>query len=140
MRIKHIGLHSFVLAIVNFASVIAGFGIYHLFRPINQISLQAPVAALICIFIFVIWSVFIQNILSKGLSLKGISEFLGVYVASLLWAPALFVPIHYLSQGYLTSYDNLLAGWLFQLPVNLLAVLTVFKINKLSHANEEIAK
>jgi len=48
---------------------------------------------------------------------------LGVCLAlSILWAPLVFVPLHYFTQGYVTSVGNLVALVLYQLPVNLLAL------------------
>lgn len=40
----------------------------------------------------------------------------------------IFVPLHYVSQGYLTSIGNILGIWFFQVPVNLLAILAAHKL------------
>lgn len=124
MRILRICLHSLVLTVANIGFIIVGFGVYHLLKPVNQIAIQAPVAAILCITAFVVWSLFIPRLPFKGLPLQGTSELAWVYLAALLWSPIVFVPLHYITQGYLTSVGNILATWFFQLPVNFLAILT----------------
>jgi len=44
------------------------------------------------------------------------------FVVSLLWAPLVFVPLHYFTQGYLTSIGNLLTLAVYQFPVNAIAL------------------
>jgi hypothetical protein len=34
----------------------------------------------------------------------------------------LFVPVHYIAQGYLTSFGNMLLTWMSQVSFNLLAL------------------
>ncbi|MFQ5637689.1 MAG: hypothetical protein ACE5IR_06800 [bacterium] len=130
MRLQPILVHSFVLALINFGSILMGFAVYHLLRPVNQIAVQVPAAATCCIFLFVAWSLLIEDSSFKKWSLQGLPNFLWVYAASLVWAPVIFTPLHYMTQGYLTSSENIIAGWFFQVPVNLLAVLAVFGLNK----------
>jgi hypothetical protein len=58
-----------------------------------------------------------------GLSLHGRAEWFWTYLLALLWTPLIFVPLHSVTQGYLTSFSNIIATWLFQLPTNALALL-----------------
>jgi hypothetical protein len=60
----------------------------------------------------------------KDIMLRTKGEFAWAYSSSLLWNPVIFVPFHFLTQGYLTSVGNLVALLLFQLPVNLLAIIS----------------
>lgn len=127
MKTFRLLLHSFVLALTNIACIIVGFGIYQLFRPVNQIAIQAPSAAFICIVVFSLWSWSVQRLAGQSLSLRGKEELAGTFVLALLWSPTIFIPLHYIGRGYLTSFANIWATWLFQVPTNILALLTVKK-------------
>ena len=59
-------------------------------------------------------------------SLKTSAELAGTWLLALLWTPSLFVPLHYLGRGYLTSWATIWNLWLFQMPVNAAAVLVVW--------------
>jgi len=120
-------VHSFILALVNIACIIVGFGIYQLFRPANQIAIQAPSAALLCIVIFLLWSWSVRRLTGQILSLQGKGELAGTFLLALLWSPTIFIPLHYIGRGYLTSFANIWATWLFQVPTNILALLAVKK-------------
>lgn len=128
MRILSICVHSLVLAIINIVAILIGFGAYHLLRPVNQIAVQVPIAAMICIIAFVSWSFFTQRLPFQAFARPSGGELVWVYLAALLWSPIIFVPFHYVSQGYLTSIGNILGIWLFQVPVNVLAILAAHKL------------
>ena len=112
MGFLRISLHSFVLSLVNIGSIIIGVGVYHLLKPNNQI-----------LTIFALWSLFIHNLHFKYISLQCSSELVLTYLAAFVWAPIIFVPLHFITQGYLTSIGNVIAIWLFQLPTNFLTIL-----------------
>lgn len=42
---------------------------------------------------------------------------------ALLCAPVVFIPMHYVTQGYLTAASNIVAIWIFQAPVNIVAAI-----------------
>jgi hypothetical protein len=128
MKILRILLHSLALTIVNIGSVLAGFGVYQLFKSYNQIAVQTPFAALFSILAFLLWSFIIQRFSLGRLSLQGIKEFVLTFLIALIWSPAIFVPLHYLGRGYLTSFGNIAGLWLFQIPTNFLALLVVRKL------------
>jgi hypothetical protein len=132
MRIFRICAHSFFLAWANIVSVIFGFGIYSLVRPADQIAVQAPVAGFLSIVLFVLWCLVMRRYHYDGLFLRGGLELILVDLVSLAWGAIIFVPLHYLAKGYLSSFANILALWLFQLPVNFLAVLVVLKLKVFS--------
>lgn len=46
-----------------------------------------------------------------------------ILMISLALLPAIFYPLHYLTQGYWSSFDNLLATWPFQIVVNGLCLI-----------------
>jgi len=118
-------LHSFVLALANIIFIIAGFGIYHLLKPTNQIAVQAPSAALMCIIAFLLWSLLVRRFCGQDLLFQDKNEFAWAFLMALLWSPVIFVPFHYIARGYLTSFGNMLAIWLFQIPTNFLALVVV---------------
>ena len=127
MKTLRLLLHSFVLALANIACIIVGFGIYQLFRPTNQIAIQAPSAAFLCIVVFSLWSWSVWRLTGQILSLQGKGEFVGTFLLTLLWSPTIFIPLHYIGRGYLTSFANIWATWLFQVPTNILVLLAVKK-------------
>lgn len=129
MRVTQLSLLGLILAVTNLTGILVGFGAYHLLKPANQIAIQVPVAATVCIIGFVSWIAFAQRLALKGFSKPRGGELAWVYLAALLWNPILFVPLHYLTQGYLTSMGNILGLWLFQIPVNLLAILAAHKLS-----------
>lgn len=137
MRTLRIGLHSLILAMANIGCIVIAYAIYYLLKPANQIAVQAPLAAALSIATIAVWSLLIQRL--AGLGLRGTSEFAWTYLAAFVWIPFVFVPLHYLTQGYLTSFGNILAIWAFQLPVNLLAVLATYKLAGRSKAVEATA-
>lgn len=131
MRILRIGLHSFVLAVGCLASILVGFGFYHLLRvtwPVDQLVVQAPIAVVALILGFTSWYQVISRPALAYLRLVGWGEIIAVYLVSLLWTPLIFLPLHYLTQGYLSSADNLLAILYFQIPTNFIAILTAVSL------------
>ncbi len=135
MKIFRILLHSLVLAIVNIGSIIVGFYIYAVLRPANQLAVQVPFAMIFSIIAFLLWSVLVRRLPIEHLPLQGRNEFGWTFLFALVWSPVIFVPLHFITQGYLTSFGNILGAWLFQIPTNLLAILVV---NKLVYAGNKV--
>ncbi len=69
-------------------------------------------------------------VLLKRFAIKDKLEIIYIYFSALIWTPVIFVLLHYLTQGYLTSFGNILAIWLFQLPVNLISIIAAYLIVK----------
>lgn len=127
MKILRICLNSFVLAVGCLVSILIGFGFYHMLRaawPVDQIMVQAPVAVIVLIIGFTAWYLVISRPALQHFRLVGWGEFTAVFLLSLVWTPLIFLPLHYLSQGYLSSIDNILAIFYFQVLANLIALLT----------------
>ena len=126
MTLLRVCLHSFVLTITDLGSIILAFGFYSILRSImsvNQRVVQGSIAAIFCIIIFALWSLVVTRLPTKTLSLQGNRELVWTYFAALLWVPVIFIPLHYITQGYFTSFGNIIAIWLFQIPVNLFTML-----------------
>ncbi|MBI4674243.1 MAG: hypothetical protein HY741_21580 [Chloroflexi bacterium] len=118
-----LALHGGMLTACNLASIIAAFGVYYFLRPVNQILVQAPLAALFSLLAFMVWMWLAARLPLAFLRVRARGEWIGIYFAALLWTPLLFVPLHWVTQGYVTSFGNILATWAFQAPVNLLVLL-----------------
>ncbi len=125
MKVFRIVVHGLVLTLMNVLSILVGFGIYVLLKPDNQILLQAPAAALICLTLFTSWGLAVQNLRIGLLSVPRGSEALLVFLAAFVWAPLVFVPLHFLGRGYMTSFGNMVGLWLFQVPTNSLSLLAM---------------
>lgn len=130
MKTFRLLLNSFILCFITLVSVLAGFALYTLIRPAPQRAVQIPAAALITAGCFLLWTLAVRRWLGRRLSLRGGSELAGTWLLALLWTPTLFVPLHYLGRGYLTSWANIWNLWLFQMPVNAAAVLMTWAIMK----------
>jgi len=128
IRILRVCLHGVVLAVGCLASILVGFGCYHLLRttwPVNQLLIQVPVAVLTLILGFTAWYMLISRTPRlQGFRLVGWMEFIAVYIVSLVFTPLIFLPLHYLTQGNISSLDNILSILYFQLPTNFITLLT----------------
>jgi hypothetical protein len=78
-----------------------------------------------CIIAFLFWNLLVRRFCSEDFVLQDRSEFTWTFLMALLWSPVVFVPLHYIGRGYLTSLGNILAIWLFQIPTNFLALVVV---------------
>ncbi len=126
MTLFRVCLHSFVLTMTDLGTIILAFGLYSILRSIvtiNQRVVQGSIAAILCILIFALGSLAVSRLPIKKLTLQGSSEMIWTYLAAFLWVPVIFMPLHYFTQGYITSFGNIIAIWLFQIPVNMLALL-----------------
>jgi hypothetical protein len=123
MRVSRASVNGLVLAGINIGAIFMAFAAYQLLRPANQLLVQGTIAAVLCIFAFPFWSWLTRRILSLNLAWQGSKELGLIYLTALVWSPLIFIPLHYVTQGYLTSLGNLAAIWAFQIPVNLLALL-----------------
>jgi len=84
---------------------------------------QIPAAVLIVVGSFLLWALAVRRRIGRRLWLIGGAELAGIWLLALMWTPTLFVPLHYLGRGTLTSWANIWNLWLFQMPVNAAAVL-----------------
>ena len=135
MKFQRICLHGLVLTLVNLGSIILAFGVYQFFRSWNQIGVQGTIAAILSIVAFYVYT---KRFSKTWCKISGIKELVGVYVMAFVWCPVVFIPLHYINRGYLTSFSNILATWFFQIPVNFLALFLVYKFVFSKHESVEI--
>lgn len=114
------------MAVVNVGAVLVGFAFYKMCGPAYQLAVQVPVAVLISVAGFALWYFIAGRIARGALALRGSAAYFGTYVLAFAWLPALFVPLHYVTQGYLTSFANVYCAWLFQAPTNALALVAAY--------------
>jgi hypothetical protein len=125
MSLIRIGLHGLVLTLADLAGILGGFVAFKAF-DFNQMVIQLPVAVALSILLFVLWSFLLQVFGSKQLLLADLKELLFVFVAPVTLVLAVFVPLHFFTQGYHTAIDNLVLLTLYQMPVNLIALCGVW--------------
>lgn len=128
MRYPRLLLHSLVLAIVNLCGIWLGFVVYSLVRGPGQIAVQLPIAFIVTVGAFVAWIMIVAARGPRRLRFGGGSEARWIFGLSLPWAAVVFVPLHYLTQGYLTAFSNVAALWLFQAAANLVAVVAAVAV------------
>ena len=139
MKLLRISLYSLILVIANIGAIYCGFIVYYLMKPANQIAVQLPVAVIISIFCFVLWNLLTRINLLKSYAIKEKQAFIYIYFAALIWAPVIYIPLHYVTQGYLTSFSNIIALWIFQLPVNLISIIAAYLTHFSPHTNKKHA-
>ncbi len=122
MNLRRILLHGTFLGCATLFCILLGFGIYTLLRPVNQILVQVPVAALLTIAAYLAFVWLLPRIGWSEMVWGGWREAALVLAGALLWLLLIFYAAHYLTQGYLARFSNVLAAWAFQLPVNALAL------------------
>jgi hypothetical protein len=123
MRIIRIGLHSLVLVIADLAGIAGGaVAAFRILGVPNELWLQLPIAVALSVGCFCAWVLSLRVLRWGRLQPAGSTELGACWAASLVWAPLVFVPLHYFTQGYLTSVGNLVALALYQMPVNALAL------------------
>jgi hypothetical protein len=132
MRFTASLLHGLALAAINVAAVLVGFALYKISGVANQLTVQIPVAVLISGAAFALWYVGARRVGGERFLLRGPSSYVWTYVLALAWLPALFVPLHYVTQGYLTSFANIYYTWLFQAPTNVAALAAASLIGRCS--------
>jgi hypothetical protein len=129
MSIIRVLFQGSALAFINICSVVAGFIIWMPFEGTNQLTVQTPAAVFVSIGFTLVWMRFLARYIPDW-SLQGRREHALTYIAAFFWSPILFTAIHYVKEGYLTSFGNILALAIFQLPVNFIALLLVLLIVK----------
>jgi hypothetical protein len=123
MKMIRVGLHSLVLAVADIAGIAGGaMAAFRILGVANQVALQLPIAVLLSVGCFWAWIYSLQVLRLRKLQFVSTGELGTSFVLSFLWAPLVFVPLHYFTQGYLTSIGNLVALAFYQLPVNGLAL------------------
>lgn len=132
MRFSASLLHGLALAAINVAAVLVGFALYKISGGAYQLAVQVPAAAFLSVGGFALWYVLARRLGGEWFRLRGLAAYAGTYLFAFAWLPALFVPLHYVTQGYLTSFANIYYTWLFQAPTNVAALAVASLIGRCS--------
>ena len=122
MRTLQIAIYSGFLAVVNLVFIFLGFAVARETAIRDTVAVQVSIAAVACIVAFVLFVYVVGRVGPRRLALARRSDLLLIGSLSLVWAPTIFVTLHYATQGYLTSSENIVGLWVFQVPTNALAV------------------
>lgn len=115
-------LHAAVLALANLAGLWLGFVIFARSAETHQLAVQLPVAVTVSVAGFVGWVAAVRVRGPRWLRLQGRRDGAWIYGLALAWSAAIFVPLHLVLTGYLTAASNVIALWIFQVVVNVVAV------------------
>lgn len=130
-------LTGFILALINVISVLGGYLVYYLTQAKTQRPIQIVSACTFSILIFIFWGFLFRKILNKK-TLKNTKDYVVTYVTSLIFSPVIFVPLHYFSEGYLTSLQNIYAMLMFQIPTNILVLIIYKNFSKIFDLNDKL--
>ncbi len=123
-------LSSLALALMDIAAVILAFGLYTVIRPKDQVLFQASIAALFVCAGCAALQEAIRGLRPAWAPPWSGRNWIGVQFAALAWSAAIFVPLHFATQGYLTAAGNVWALWLFQIPANALALAVAVLVGR----------
>lgn len=115
-------IHGLALAAINVGASLVGFAAYKVLGVGHQLLVQIAVAVLVTVVAFALWYYLTLRISSGRIGLGNVGAYVGTYALAFAWFPVIFVPLHYVTQGYLTSFANIYNMWLFQAPTNALAL------------------
>ena len=136
MKTLRILLHGFVLLVANLLGLVLGMILFHALGAKMQLGIQIPIAVLVSVLLYLAWVLVLRKLPFPGLSLQNCSEHALAGLCSLVWAPVIFIPLHYFTQGYPTAAGNLVVLALFQVPVNAGAVLAAWMTARPNHRPE----
>jgi hypothetical protein len=122
VRWRNILVHGVVLAGSNLAAIGAGFVVWWVIDHGGrlQVPIQTTVAAVLNLAGFALWFRLTHDGGRGRLALAGAGDLAPVWLLALPAGWCLFVPLHLVSEGYLTSVGNLVAASLYAAPANAL--------------------
>jgi hypothetical protein len=123
MKAVRVLLHGLILAGITIGAIVAGYAAYRASGLRDQVAIQVLVAGVVCVGAFASASWIVHRVSGGRLSLTSLKELGITYLAAFLCTAAIFVPLHYFTQGYVTAPGNILGMWLFQVPFNLLSLM-----------------
>jgi len=116
-------LHGLVLAAINVGAVLIGFAAYKMSGATQQLAVQIPVAVAASVATFSLWYIIAVRVTLGRAALGSRAAYVWTYISAFAWFPVIFVPLHYVTQGYPTSFANIYSMWLFQALTNALTLV-----------------
>ncbi len=118
MKLLRPVIHGLALAAINIGASLVGFAAYKILGMGHQLLVQIAVAVLVTVVAFALWYYLTLRVTSGRIALGNVGAYVWAYALAFAWFPFVFVPLHYVTQGYLTSFANIYNMWLFQAPTN----------------------
>jgi len=129
--ILRIFLHGFFIVSANLFSIAIAFAIVHISSLPSDRFIQGAAALVVNLGTYAIVFKMMQGVQRQLMDIDNFFMLSTIFLVSLALLPSVFYPLHYLTQGHWSSFDNLLAIWPFQLLVNgLCLVLNYFVLSK----------
>jgi hypothetical protein len=115
-------IHGGALATINLGASLVGFAAYKTLGVGHQLLVQIAVAVPASVAAFALWYHLAHRVTSGRVALGDLGTYVGSYALAFAWFAVIFVPLHYVTQGYLTTFANIYNMWLFQTPTNVTAL------------------
>lgn len=123
--------HAVVLAGINLGSILLAFVIYKLLQqPGSQVLIQSGLAAIFSIAVYAAFTWLLEQAGMAAWLLKDKRAHLMAYLLAFFAFAIIFVPLHYVTQGYWTGVENILVSWAFMAPVNAAALWAAWRLNR----------
>lgn len=130
MKIARVLYHGLAVTLIDLGCILIGYAVWWVLRQMgavtSQLLVQAASAGFLILTAVAFWIELFPIARWKPMHLRSGLEYWLVLPASLLWFPVLFYPLHFMTQGYMSKFENVLAVWAFQLPVNALALWAAY--------------
>lgn len=121
--------HAVVLAGINLGSILMAFVVYSLLQqPGSQVLIQGGLAAVASIAMYAALTWLLEKAGMVNWLMKDKHAYLMAYLLAFFAFAIIFVPLHYVTQGYLTGVENILVSWAFMAPVNALALWAAWRL------------
>lgn len=131
ISILRILLHGFFLVSANLFSVAIAFVVVQISSLPSDPIIQGSVALLVNLIVYILVYKIMIGVQKSIMQIDDFSMLSTIFLVSLALLPAVFYPLHFITQGNWSSFDNLLAIWPFQMIVNgLCLILNYFIISK----------
>ena len=111
-------LHGFFLISTNLFSAMTAFALVQILAIDADRILQSTIALFINIGVYLAVYKLISRIQKDVMKIDNFSMFAIILLVSLALLPSIFYPMHYLTRGEWSSFNNLLMIWPFQIIVN----------------------
>lgn len=131
MKLRTILLHAFALALINLGCILMAFVIYYLLQqPGNQLLIQGGLAAVFSLSLYTTGTWLLDRLEMHTWQLYGRRARVMAYLMAFFAFAVMFVPLHFVTQGYWTGVENILFSWGFMAPVNALALWWAGKLQR----------
>lgn len=119
--IARILIHGLILAVADIGGVVAGFVLFYRIPVNERIPFQLATALVFVVAAFLIWKLLVDCYFPR-IALAKRGELVWVWLASPVLLAVVFVPVHYVTSGYVTKLANIALGCGLALPANAAAL------------------